>query len=82
MQISDTFEVHNDDKDKGYISGDVKYDVSNNELEYYWSNNYPTDSGMKISNKPLTIGIISFLSILVGFLIFRRSKNKFDKEKL
>lgn len=82
MQISDTFEVHNDDKDKGYISGDVKYDVSNNKLEYYWSNNYPTDSGIKISNKPLTIGIVLFLSVLVVFLIFRRTKNKSDKERL
>ena len=82
MQISDTFEVHNDDKDKGYISGDVKYDVSSNKLEYYWSNNYPTDSGITISNKPLTIGIVLFLSVLVVFLIFRRTKNKSDNERL
>lgn len=82
MQISDTFEVHNDDKDKGYISGDVRYDVSNNKFEYYWSNNYPTDSGITISNKPLTIGIVLFLSVLVVFLIFRRTKSKFEKELL
>lgn len=80
IQVSDSFEVHNDDKDKGYIASDVKYDVSNNKLEYYWSNNYPTDSGIKINNKPLIIGIILFLSISVVFLIFRQSKNKFGNK--
>lgn len=82
IQTSDSFEVHNNDKDKGYIAGDVKYDVSNNKLEYYWSNNYPTDSGIKIYNQPLTIGIILFLSISVVFLIFRRTKRKFDNQKI
>lgn len=74
--------MYNGDKDKGYIASDVKYDVSNNKFEYYWSNNYPTDSGIKINNKPLTIGIVLFLSISVIFLIFRRTKSKFDKEQL
>lgn len=82
IQASDSFEVYNGDKDKGYIASDVKYDVSNNKFEYYWSNNYPTDSGIKINNKPLTIGIVLFLSVLVVFLIFRRTKSKFDKEQL
>lgn len=80
MQVSDSFSVYNDEKDKGYIASDVKYDVSNNKLEYYWSNNYPTDSGIKIYNKPLIIGIILFLSISVAFLIFRRTKIKFNNE--
>ncbi len=80
IQVSDSFEVHNDDNDKGYIAGDVKYDISNNKLEHYWSNNYPTDSGIKIYNKPLIICIILFLNISIGFLIFRRTKSKVDNE--
>lgn len=75
IQVSDSFEVHNDDKDKGYIASDVKYDISNNKLEYYWSNNYPTDSGIKIYNKPLTIGIFLFFVVSIGFLIFKKSRN-------
>lgn len=74
IQVSDSFEVHNNDKDKGYIASDVKYDISNNKLEYYWSNNYPTDSGIKINNMPLFTGIVLFLIISMIFLIFRRSK--------
>lgn len=81
IQVSDPFEVHNDDKDKGYIVGDVNYDISNNKLEYYWSNNYPTDSGIKIYKKPLIIGIVLFLSISVVFLIFMRIKRKFDNAR-
>lgn len=79
IQVSDSFEIHNDDKDKGYISTDVKYDISNNKLEYYWSNSYPTDSGIKIYNKPLTTGIVLFLIASVVFLILRRSKQKFKQ---
>lgn len=76
IQVSDFFEVHNDDKDKGYIASDVKYDVSNNKLEYYWSNNYPTDLGIKINNKPLIIGIILFLIVSILFLIYKRTQYK------
>jgi hypothetical protein len=76
IQVSDSFEIHNDDKDKGYISTDVKYDIFNNKLEYYWSNSYPTYSGIKIYNKPLTIGIVLFLIASVFFLILRRSKQQ------
>lgn len=75
IQTSDSFEVHNNDKDKGYIAGDVKYDISNNKLEYYWSNNYPTDSGINIYNQPLTIGIFLFFVFSIIFLIFSRTRN-------
>lgn len=33
--ISDSFEVHNNDKDKGYIASDVEYNISDNKIEYY-----------------------------------------------
>lgn len=75
IQVSDSFEVHNDDKDKGYIASDIKYDISNNKLEYYWSNNYPTDSGIKVYNKPLIIGIFLLLAFLTIFLTFGRKRD-------
>lgn len=75
IQISDFFEVRNDDKDKGYISTDVEYDISNNKFEYYWSNYYPTDLGIKIYNMPLLIGIVLFFVVSIGFLIFRKLWN-------
>ncbi|MCR5539378.1 MAG: hypothetical protein K6F71_00875 [Ruminococcus sp.] len=76
LRISEPFEVHNEDK--GYISSDVKYDISKNEVEYYWSNNYPTDSGIKIYNKPLAFGILMFFIFSISFLVcsIRRRKRK------
>lgn len=76
IQVSDSFEVHNDDKDKGYIASDVEYDISDNKLEYYWSNNYPTDSGIKIYNKPLALCVILIILALIILFIYVRTCNK------
>ncbi|SEK90306.1 hypothetical protein [Ruminococcus albus] len=75
IQVSEPFEALNDKS--GYISGEIKYDISDDQLTVDRSSD--DKHFVTVYNWYLLIGLIVFLVLSFGFLLHKSSKRRMEK---